>query len=506
MIVILDFGSQYTHLISRRIRNLGVYTEILPYNANIERILKLNPKAIILSGGPQSVYSKNAIKPDPRIFNSQIPILGICYGAQIMAQMLGGIVKKAKIGEYGRTKISIKKEDALFEGIPKDFSVWMSHGDVIEKIPEGFEIIAQTEFSPISAFKSNKIYGIQFHPEVHHTEYGEKILENFVIKISGAEKDWKLENYVEEQINKIKELDGGILCAVSGGVDSTVLGVLLHIAKKDEAKFVFINTGLLRKGEPEEVKANFESLGIKIDIVDAESRFLRNLKGVRDPEKKRKIIGKTFIEVFEEYAEQRKGDKIKFLAQGTLYPDVIESGVSTSGKAHVIKSHHNVGGLPEKLGLEIVEPLRQLYKDEVRKLGRILGIPEHITSRHPFPGPGLAVRIIGSVTPKKLKILREVDSIFQEDLIKSELYSTAWQAFCVLTNTKSVGIVGDRRRYGYVVAIRAVESEDAMTADWVRFPYDFLDRVAKKIIASVPEISRVTYDITSKPPATIEWE
>jgi GMP synthase (glutamine-hydrolysing) len=507
VIVVLDFGSQYTHLITRRIRALGVYAEILPFNSPVEKIKSFSPHGIILSGGPESVYQKDAPYPDSGIFSAGIPILGICYGAQLIAHVFGGKVEKAKIGEYGRAKLKVLVKDKLFQNLPSEFFVWMSHGDVISDVPDSFEILGETYFSPISAFKFGNIFGVQFHPEVYHTEFGLEILKNFVFEICKSPSDWSLSNFVEEKIYEIKQIKGGILCAVSGGVDSTIMAYLLHKAKGDGADFVLVDTGLLRKNEAEKIKKNFSRLGININILDASRIFLSNLKGIKDPERKRKIIGKTFIDVFKDYAISKREEKnIRFLAQGTLYPDVIESGVSASGKAHVIKTHHNVGGLPEELGFELVEPFRQLYKDEVREIGKILGIPDDIIFRHPFPGPGLAVRILGEITKKKIDILREADEILEEELIKYELYNKVWQAFCVLTNSKSTGVSGDRRRYGYVIAVRIVDSVDGMTADWSRVPYEFLDEVSRKITAKIPQVSRVVYDITSKPPATIEWE
>ena len=507
MILILDFGSQYTHLISRRIRKLGVYAEIVPFDTPAEKIKEMKPDGIVLSGGPGSVYEKDAPLPDKEIFELGIPVLGICYGAQVLAHMLSGEVRKAKVGEYGRAKLRVLRRNSIFKDLPSQFFVWMSHGDIILKAPEGAEKLAETDFSPVSAFKLGDIFGLQFHPEVYHTEYGENIIQNFVFEVCEAKVDWSLSRFVENEIQKLSELDGGVLCAVSGGVDSTVLAVLLSRAKKDDAFFVLVNTGLLRKNEPEKVRENFRRLGIKIDVVDASSEFISALRGILDPEKKRKVVGEKFIRVFETYAKDIKSKKgVKYLAQGTLYPDVIESGVSVSGRAHVIKTHHNVGGLPEKLGFEVVEPLRQLYKDEVREVGRILGVPEHILMRHPFPGPGLAVRIMGEVTEEKIRILQRAEEIFEEELVRWELYNEVWQAFCVLTDTKSTGVVGDRRRYGYVIAIRAVKSQDAMTADWAHLPYEFLDEVARKIVGEIEDVSRVVYDITTKPPATIEWE
>ncbi len=505
MIVILDFGSQYTHLISRRIRKLGVYTEVLPFNAQIEEILNFRPSGIFLSGGPQSVYSPDAPYPDMRIFQLNIPIIGICYGSQLIAHAFGGVVRKAEVGEYGRTELKVLKKNNIFSGIPKDeFFVWMSHGDIIERLPENFEVLSYTDFSPVAAFNFRNIWGVQFHPEVYHTEFGERIIENFVFLICKAERDWNLERFLEKKIEELSSIRGGVLCAVSGGTDSTVLAVLLSKVKNIKVKYFLIDTGLLRKDDAKKVKHNFETLGINIDIFDASDKFVPSLKGVSDPEEKRKIIGRNFAKVFEDIISSYKD--MEYLAQGTLYPDVIESGVSVSGQADVIKTHHNVGGMPKDFGFKIIEPFRYLYKDEVRQIGKILNIPEEIMERHPFPGPGLAVRILGEVTEEKLYILREAESIFEEELKRSGLYQKVWQAFCVLTESKSVGVVGDKRRYGWVLALRAVESVDAMTADWAHLSYTFLDLVARKIIASIPQISRVVYDITSKPPATIEWE
>lgn len=505
MIVILDFGSQYTHLISRRIRSLGVYTEVVPFNVSSEKVSELNPSGIILSGGPQSVYSDESLRPDLQLFRIPIPILGICYGSQLVAHIFGGRVRKADVGEYGRTKLRVLKKNKILSGIPsKEFFVWMSHGDVIESLPEGFEVLAHTDFSPNAVFKFRNIWGVQFHPEVYHTQFGDKIIENFVFGICRAKKDWNIESFLESKLKELSEIKGGVLCAVSGGTDSTVLAVLLSKVKNMNVKYFLIDTGLMRKNDAEKIRKNFRSLGMQIDVFDASSDFLSRLKGVEDPEEKRKIVGRVFAEVFGRIINSYKG--MEYLAQGTLYPDVIESGVSVSGKADVIKTHHNVGGMPSDVNFKIIEPFRYLYKDEVREIGKILSIPEEIMNRHPFPGPGLSVRIIGEVTEEKLRILREAEEIFEEELMRAGLYYKVWQAFCVLTNSKSVGVVGDRRRYGWVLALRVVESVDAMTADWAHLNYTFLDTVARKIIASVPQISRVVYDITSKPPATIEWE
>ncbi len=507
MILILDFGSQYTKLIARRIRELGVYSEILPWDKSAKEILLRNPEGLIFSGGPASALDPNCPVPDPEIFQSDIPILGICYGMQIIAKMLGGKLTSQEEREYGKTKIKIEKYSPLFEGIPRETFVWMSHGDSVISPPPGFETIASGERVKIAAMENpeKKIYCLQFHPEVAHTDHGRKILDNFITKICNAKKDWNMESFLKRTISEIAQKVGNekVLCALSGGVDSTVAATLVKKAIGNRLIAVFVNNGLLREGEAEEVKSFFESRGFNLIYVDASDRFLEKLKGITDPEEKRKTIGYEFIRIFEETAS--KLGRVRYLLQGTLYPDVIESGSGGKGAAR-IKSHHNVGGLPEKLSFELLEPLRELFKDEVRKLGRALGIPERVIKRHPFPGPGLAVRTLGEITKEKLRILRKADKIVQEEFLSSGWYDKVWQAFAVLLPIRSVGVMGDERSYGYTIAIRVVESEDGMTADWSRLPHELLEKISNRITREVGEITRVVYDITSKPPATIEWE
>lgn len=504
-VIILDFGGQYSQLIARRVREAHIYSEILPYDTPLERILDKKPKAIILSGGPASVYSKDAPRCDKRLFETGIPVLGICYGMQLMCHLLGGKVEAAKAGEYGRTELLVDEEGGLFDGLGKKLTVWMSHGDSILELPEGFRTLARTQNTPYAAVSNGKnLFGVQFHPEVAHTPDGKKILSNFLYKIAGCTGSWTTETFVEEQVRLIRERVGNkrALCALSGGVDSSVAAVIAHRAISDNLTCIFVDHGLLRKGEKEQVEKTFrEKFHMNLIVVDASERFLKRLEGVIDPETKRKIIGEEFIRVFED--EAKKLGRIDFLVQGTLYPDVIESGTKT---AAVIKSHHNVGGLPEDLKFELIEPLRDLFKDEVREVGLKLGLPEEIVFRHPFPGPGLAVRILGEVTREKLNILREADAIVTEEIKKAGIYGELWQAFAVLTNVKSVGVMGDARTYAYTVAVRAVKSDDGMTADWARLPYDLLDIISTRIVNEVAGVNRVVYDITSKPPATIEWE
>ncbi|NPA12484.1 MAG: glutamine-hydrolyzing GMP synthase [Aquificae bacterium] len=507
-IIILDFGSQYTQLIARRIRELNIYSEILPYNASVEEIQKHNPKGIILSGGPASVYSPDAPKPDPRVFEIELPILGICYGLQLITHHFGGEVVKADRHEYGRAELEILDHSDLFYNLPDRITVWMSHGDKVVKLPEGFEPIARTSNAPYAAVRNRekKIWGVQFHPEVAHTPQGKDILKNFAVRIAGCKQDWTMGNFLQEKQEEIRKQVGDkkVICALSGGVDSSVAAVLVHKAVGDNLTCIFVDNGLLRKGEREKVEKTFkEHFHIPLIVVDAKEKFLKALKGITDPEQKRKIIGNLFIEIFEE--EAKKIPDVEYLVQGTLYPDVIES-VSVKGPSAVIKTHHNVGGLPEKMNLKLIEPLRELFKDEVRQLGKELGLPDEIVYRQPFPGPGLAIRIIGEVNDKDLEILREADAIVVEEIKKAGLYNKLWQSFAVLLPIHTVGVMGDYRTYEKVIAVRAVNSVDGMTADWSRLPYEVLDTIMRRIINEVKGVNRVVFDITSKPPGTIEWE
>lgn len=507
-VLILDFGSQYTQLIARRIRELNVYSEIHPFNYSLEEIRQFKPQAIVLSGGPSSVLASGAPRIDKGIFEMGIPILGICYGLQLMAHLLGGHVLPSEKREYGRANLKVKQAGTLLQGIPASSVVWMSHGDRVESLPEGFEILGESENTPFCAIadEAKKIYGVQFHPEVVHTSAGKSILQNFLFEICGLRADWNMASFLDEEKARIRKQVGEstVICGLSGGVDSTVAAVLIHEAIGDQLECIFINNGLLRLNEAEQVQKNFrDHFKIKLHYVDATSRFLEKLKDVEDPEDKRKIIGREFIAVFEEAAKDISG--AKFLAQGTLYPDVIES-VSFKGPSATIKSHHNVGGLPEKMGLELVEPLRELFKDEVRELGQQMGIAKSLTHRQPFPGPGLAVRILGTITQERLEMLRQADHIFVNAIKAHDFYYKVWQSFCVLLPVKTVGVMGDERTYENVLALRAVESQDGMTADWVDLPRDLLAEVSNRIINEVKGINRVVYDISSKPPATIEWE
>jgi GMP synthase (glutamine-hydrolysing) len=508
-LLVLDFGSQYTQLIARRVRELGVYSEIHPFNYSIEKIKKQSPVGIILSGSPSSVYENDAPKPDPKIFDLDIPILGICYGLQIFADRMHGKVNSAARREYGKADLFIDDHDDLFAGLDALTSVWMSHGDALSQLPEGFEPIAHSQNAPICAIRhtNKKMFGVQFHPEVVHTPEGKKILGNFLFQVCGAKGNWTPASFVEKAEKEIRARVGSskVLCALSGGVDSSVLAVLLQRAVGEQLHCVHINNGLMRKNESEQVVQTFrDTFHINLSFVDATDIFLSRLAGVDDPEKKRKIIGKTFIEVFEEEAKKLSG-VVEFLAQGTLYPDVIES-VSFKGPSVTIKTHHNVGGLPEKMNFKLIEPFRELFKDEVRNIGRLLDVPADLIGRHPFPGPGLAVRILGDITKVKLDLLREADDIFIQELKRSNLYDEIWQAFVVLLPIRSVGVMGDDRTYENAVALRAVTSVDGMTADWAKIPSDVLAHVSNRITNELRGINRVVYDISSKPPATIEWE
>ena len=507
-IVILDFGSQYNQLIARRVREMGVYAEVVPFHEDIDKILERKPKGIILSGGPASVYAKGAPTLDKRIFDANIPILGLCYGMQLITHLHGGEVERADKQEFGKASLKLDKKDSLiFNNIPDNTIVWMSHADHVNKMAEGFEIIAHTD-SSISAIenKDKKIYAFQYHPEVTHSEHGFEMLKNFVFEIAGAKKNWSMENYIETTVKEIKEKVGDkkVILGLSGGVDSSVAAMLINKAIGKQLTCIFVDTGLLRKNEAKHVMDIYaQNFDMDIKCINAEERFLSKLKGVEDPEEKRKIIGKEFVEVFNEEAIKLKD--AEFLAQGTIYPDVIES-VSVKGPSVTIKSHHNVGGLPEDLNFKLLEPLRELFKDEVRKVGRELGIPDYMVDRHPFPGPGLGIRILGEVTKEKADILREADDIFIEELRKEGLYSKVSQAFVVLLPVKSVGVMGDERTYEYTAVLRSANTIDFMTATWSHLPYEFLEKVSNRILNEVKGINRLTYDISSKPPATIEWE
>jgi GMP synthase (glutamine-hydrolysing) len=508
MIIILDFGSQYTQLIARRVREAHVFCEIHPFNHNIDRLRAANPRGVILSGGPASVYHPRSPQPDPRLFDLGIPILGICYGLQLLVSHFGGRVAKSSKKEFGPADIAVVTQNGLFSGLPETLPVWMSHGDAAEALPPGFVPLARSASSPFAACAhlDRQIYAVQFHPEVSHTPRGQDILANFLFRVCGERPDWTMTSFAEEQIEKIRRQVGKekVILALSGGVDSSVAAALLHRAIGKQLINIFVNNGLLRHGEEERVRALFgKAKGYVLHVVDARKRFLRKLKGVTDPERKRKIIGHEFIAVFEEHAKKLKG--VKFLAQGTLYPDVIES-VSVKGPSATIKTHHNVGGLPKRMKMDLVEPVRFLFKDEVRALGRELGLPEELLSRQPFPGPGLAVRVLGEITDERLRMVREADHIVEQEIRAAGLYDKLWQAFAVFLPVNSVGVMGDERTYENAVAIRAVTSLDAMTADWARLPDKVLAKMSSRIINEVRGINRVVYDISSKPPATIEWE
>ena len=508
-ILILDFGSQYTQNIARRVREAEVFCEIHPCTKSFSEIKNMRPQGIILSGGPASVHEKDAVLCDPKLFKLGIPVLGICYGMQLITHMLDGKVSPADDREYGRAQLKVKEYSHLLNGVKNNSTVWMSHGDRIDKLPTGFKTTAFTDNSPIAAIENSitKIYGLQFHPEVVHTSEGIKLLDNFIFDICKCVKNWKIDSLAEFAIENIKTQvgNGQVLCGLSGGVDSSVVAMLIHKAIGDRLTCIFVDNGLLRDGEREKVENTFrDNFHINLDVVDAADRFLEKLKGVTDPEKKRKIIGNIFIEVFEE--EAKRLGNFEYLAQGTLYPDVIESVSFKGGPSVVIKSHHNVGGLPEKMHLKLVEPLRELFKDEVRRLGHEIGLPDEMIKRQPFPGPGLAIRVLGNVTSERLNILREADKIILEEIKKAELYHELWQSFAVLLPVKTVGVMGDARTYESVIAIRAVTSTDGMTADWAHLPYDLLGRFSNRIINEVKGVNRVVYDISSKPPGTIEWE
>ena len=508
-VIILDFGSQYTQLVARRVRESRVYSKILPFNTPAKEIASLAPKGLILSGGPASVSDKRSPHPDKGIFKLGIPILGICYGMQAITEMLGGKVKHTSKREFGKTELFIDDNSDLFKHLPGNLTCWASHGDFIKKVPAGFRVTAHTMSSPIAAIanRRTKVFGVQFHPEVTHTEKGNQVISNFLFKICGCLGRWTMQSFIKESVENIKKTVGRdkIVLGLSGGVDSSVAALLLHKAIGRRSRCIFIDNGLLRKDEPEQVKEIFRNIfHLNLDYVDRSKRFLKRLEAIVDPEEKRKIIGDEFVKVFEEEAKKVKG--VKFLVQGTLYPDVIESLSPTGAPSSRIKSHHNVGGLPAQMKLKLIEPLRELFKDEVRNIGRELNLPESIINRQPFPGPGLAIRIIGEVTQERLNLLREVDRRVIEEIRSAGLYEQVWQSFAILLPIKSVGVMGDQRTYENVVALRCVSSFDGMTADWVKLPYEVLEKIAQRVINEVKGVNRVVYDISSKPPATIEWE
>lgn len=506
LVLVIDFGGQYNQLIARRVREFGVYCEIVPYNYGIEKIKDKNPKGIIFTGGPNSVYGEDTPQIEKEVFELGVPVLGICYGQQLMSHLLGGRVDTAPVREYGKSHVNLDNSSKLFKGIEKEEVCWMSHTDYVAEAPAGFEIIAHTDVCPVAAIanEQKKLYGVQFHPEVEHTPFGKDMLRNFVLNICDLEPSWSMASFAEEKIAEIKRVVGDkkLICALSGGVDSSVAAVLVHKAVGKQLTCIFVDHGLLRKDEGDQVEKIFrEGFDMNLIRVNAQDRFLGKLAGVSDPERKRKIIGEEFIRVFEE--ESKKLGQIDFLVQGTIYPDVVESGTGTSA---VIKSHHNVGGLPEDIEFSLIEPLRELFKDEVRAVGEELGIPHHLVWRQPFPGPGLAIRVLGEVNEEKLEIVREADAIFREEIALAGLESEIWQYFAVLPNIQSVGVMGDERTYCHTVGLRAVTSSDGMTSNFAHIPYEVIDKVSRRIVNQVKGVNRIVYDVTSKPPATIEWE
>jgi len=507
-VVVVDFGSQYSLLIARRVRELHVYCELVPYDAPYEQIANLQPRGFILSGGPASVYEPGAPMAPSYVFESRLPVLGICYGMQVLTHQLGGKVIPGQRQEYGHALLHLGADSNLFAGLSSPMTVWMSHADLIGEMPQGFKSLAYTENSPIAVMGNDEgVFGLQFHPEVVHTPYGKEVLRNFLYRVCGCEGNWTPGNFIAESIARVREQvgKGRVISALSGGVDSSVVSTLIHRAVGDQLTCIFVNNGLLRLQEAERTLNTFEkNLGMNIRYVDASDRFLKRLEGIAEPERKRRLVGEEFIRVFEE--EAAKIGQVDFLGQGTLYPDVIESATPDNRASARIKTHHNVGGLPSHMSLKLLEPLRYLFKDEVREVGLALGLPEEMVWRQPFPGPGLAIRIIGDVTREKLDILRAADWIVMNEIKKAKLYRQLWQSFAILTDARSVGVMGDHRTYGYVLAVRAVTSEDAMTADWARLPYDLLARMSSRIVNEVPGVNRVVYDVTSKPPGTIEWE